>query len=167
MKKEAKDALKVLDEAKCLEQEGQSFYRKAAERTTSKKGREMFLSLVKDEIMHERLIQRQIDALAAAGNWVELPQAQGVQCDLSQPIFPQGREGLNRAVKADTTESEALIVALEMENKSYDLYRHAAETARDPSARQMYEFLASQERVHFDLLMANYESMVQLGGWAD
>jgi len=167
MKKQVKDALKVLEEAKCLEQEGQAFYGKAAERITSKKGREMFLSLVKDEVMHERLIQRQIDALASAGNWVELSQAQGAKCDLSQPIFPKGREGLAKAVKADATDTEALIVALEMENNSFELYKRAAETAQDPAARQMYEFLASQERVHFDLLMANYESMVQLGGWAD
>jgi hypothetical protein len=31
----------------------------------------------------------------------------------------------------------------------------------------MYEFLATQERAHFDLLMANYECMVHYGGWAD
>ncbi|MBM4428974.1 MAG: hypothetical protein FJ026_01325 [Chloroflexi bacterium] len=167
MKKEVKDAIQVLEEAKCLEQEGQTFYKQAAERTTSKKGQEVFLSLVKDEVMHERLIQRQIDALATEGTWVELPQAQGTQCDLNQSIFPQGREGLAKAVKAATTDTEALIVALEMENKSYDLYRQAAATAQVPAARQMYEFLASQERLHFDLLMANYESMVQLGSWAD
>jgi len=159
--------LKILEQAKCLEQEGLEFYRRAAERTSSAKGKEMFLSLAKDEVMHERLIQRQIDSLAASGKWAKLSEAQGGNCDLSQPIFPQGREGLQKAVQADVTETEALITALEMETKSYDLYRSEAEATQDAAAREMYEFLASQERTHFDLLMTNYESLVQYGGWAD
>jgi len=162
-----KKVLEVLEQAKCLEQEGQEFYRKAAGRTASAKGKEMFLSLVREEVMHERLIQRQMDSLTANGKWARLPEAMGAKCDLSQPIFPRGRAGLKKAVKADTTDTEALITALEMETKSYDLYRREAEASKDAAAREMFEFLASQERTHFDLLMANYESMVQLGGWSD
>ena len=58
-------------------------------------------------------------------------------------------------------------MALDFENKGYDMYRRAAKETSDPLAREMYEFLATQERLHFDLLMTNYESMVALGGWAD
>lgn len=162
-----KRILEVLEQAKCLEQEGQEFYRKAGERTASGKGKEMFLSLVREEVMHERLIQREMDSLKAEGIWAKLPEAVGAKCDLSQPIFPRGRAGLQKAVRADATDTEALITALEMETKSYDLYRREAEASKDAAAREMLEFLASQERTHFDLLMTNYESLVQLGGWAD
>jgi len=160
-------ALSALGKAKRLEQEGQAFYRKAAEETKSDKGKQMFRSLAGDEALHERLIQREIDHLAAEGKWVELPEARGAKCDLSQSIFPRGREGLQKAVKADTTDTEALIQALEFETKSYDMYRREAKAATDATAREMYEFLATQERGHFDLLMATYESMVHYGGWAD
>ncbi len=160
-------ALKALEEAKCLEQEGQAFYREAAAQTHSSKAKEMFLSLAEAETMHERLIQREIDGLSATGTWVELPEARGAKCDLSQPIFPRGREGLQKAVKADTTDSEALITALEFETKSYDMYRREAAAARDAAAREMYQFLASQERAHFELLMASYESMDAYGHWKE
>ncbi len=161
------DALKALEEAKCLEQEGQAFYRKAAEQAKDEKGRQVFLSLIGDEVNHERLIQREIDNLTREGKWARLTEVSPVKCDLTEPIFPQGRAGLQKAVKADTGETEALLVALEMENNSYDLYRRRAEASTNPPERAMYEFLASQERTHFDLLMANYEAMVSLGGWAD
>ena len=127
----------------------------------------MFRSLAQDESMHQRLIQRQIDHLSAKGKWREIPQAKGEKAGLNQPIFPQGREGLEKAVRADTTETEALIVALEFETRGYEMYRREAEAVVDPAAREMYEFLAAQERAHFDLLMVNYESIVHTGGWAD
>jgi rubrerythrin len=167
MTTEVKSALEALDDAKCLEQEGQDFYRRAAGEATKKKAKETFQSLAQEEAMHLRLIQRQIDSLASTGQWLHLPETEGETCDLSESIYPQGREGLEKAVPSDTSETEALLLALDFENKGYDMYRRAATEANDPLAREMYQFLATQERLHFDLLMANYESIVSLGGWSD
>jgi rubrerythrin len=167
MTNQVESVLEALEEAKCVEQEGQEFYRKAADQTKSQKGQELFRSLIREEVMHERLIQRQIDSLTSEGKWIGLTEAQGATCDLNEDIFPQGREGLEKAVKADTTDTEALIMAMEFETKAYDKFRQEAKAATDPAAQKMYEFLASQERTHFDLLMANYEAMVHYGGWAD
>jgi rubrerythrin len=167
MKTEIKSALDALEEAKCLEQEGQDFYLRAADESRNEKAKETFQSLAHDEAMHLRLIQRQIDSLASTGKWVHLAETEGETCDLSESIYPQGREGLKKAVPSDTSETEALLLALDFENKGYDMYRLAAQGASDDLAREMYEFLATQERLHFDLLMSNYESIVALGGWAD
>jgi rubrerythrin len=164
---EEKSAMNVLEEAKCLEQQGQAFYREAAKKIKDPSGKKMFRRLAKDEVMHEKLIQREILSLIKEGYWVELMETQGPACALVPNIFPQGREGLAKAAKANPTEVDAVLTALDMENKSYDLYRTQAETVTDPKAKQLYEFLAGQERTHFDLLMANYEAMVQFGGWAD
>jgi len=167
MTAEVKSALDALEEAKCLEQEGQDFYQRAAEQSSNEKARNTFQSLAKEETLHLRLIQRQIDSLANTGQWVHLSEAEGETCDLSESIYPQGREGLQQAVPDDTSETEALLLALDFENKGYDMYRSAAEKATAPLEREMYEFLATQERLHFDLLMTNYESLVSLGGWSD
>lgn len=161
------NVLKALEEAKCLELEGQEFYRSAAQKIDNPKAKETFLSLAEDEAMHQRLIQRQIDNLTAKGAWLDLPETKGAKCDLSQDIFPQGRTGLEKAVKANPTEAEILIQALEFETKSYDKYRRETKKTNDAAAREMYEFLASQERLHFDLLMTKYESLVHYGGWSD
>ena len=167
MTNQVEKVLEALEEAKCLEQEGQDFYHQAALKSASEKSKETFQSLAKEEAMHLRLIQRQIDSLASTGQWIHLSETEGETCDLSESIYPQGREGLEKAVPSDTSETEALLLALDFENKGYDMYRRAAKETSDPLAREMYEFLATQERLHFDLLMTNYESMVALGGWAD
>jgi rubrerythrin len=167
MSQSTQSALKALEEAKCLEQEGQAFYQKAAGRTESAKGREVFRSLIKDEVMHERLIDREIESLKQSGKWTKVPEAEGASCDLGREIFPQGREGLKKTVKVETSDMDALLVAMEFEAKSFDLYRRGAEEAKDPEAKEVYLFLASQEQNHFDLLMSNWEAMTQLGGWSD
>ena len=161
---EVKSALEALEEAKCLEQEGQDFYHRAAAESANDQAKETFQSLAKEEAMHLRLIQRQMDSLASTGKWIHLGETEGETCDLSESIYPQGQEGLKKAVSSDTSETEALLLALDFENRGYDKYRNAAQEASDPLAREMYEFLATQERLHFDLLMTNYESIVALGG---
>jgi rubrerythrin len=162
-----KSPMNVLEEAKCLEQQGQAFYREAAKKVKDPKGKKIFRKLAKDEVMHERLIQREILHLIKEGYWVELLETQGPACELVPNIFPQGREGLEKAVEADPTEVDAILTGLDIETKSYDLYRTQAESVKDPVAKRLYEFLAGQERAHFDLLMSNYEAMVRFGGWAD
>ena len=67
---------------------------------------------------------------------------------------------------ANPNELDALHVALENEVKSYDLYRTAAAETSDAAGKAMYEWLASAEMTHFNLLMSNYEAIVPRGGWA-
>jgi rubrerythrin len=167
MNTKAKSALQALEDAKCVEQQGQEFYRKAVDITQSEKGKKLFLSLVEDEVMHERLIQRQIDHVTAEGTWAELHEgAEAPDCDISQPVFPPLEKELGE-LRADTTDIDAVLMALEFEAKIYEMYRQAAEETSEPAALQTFEFLAAQERLHFDLLMSNYEAMVPYGGWVD
>jgi rubrerythrin len=158
-------ALQALNKALKLEQDGQRFYVEAAERTADEKGSAMFRSLADDEVLHADIIQRQIDALAAGQGWV-LPQAVGeVEVDLESPLFPEGREELKKAVRPDASDLDALLFALQIENDSFDLYAGQAEATQDPNARRVYEYLASAERTHFNLLMLNYESLSANTGW--
>lgn len=161
-----KDAAMVaLQKALELEKRGQAFYVEAAERTVNETGKEMYRSLADDEDLHAAMIQRQIDALGAEAGW----QAPGVapegRVDLDSPLFPQGGKGPAEAVQPDASDRDALLFALKIENDSFELYRTQAQAATDPNAKQMYGYLAAAERTHFDLLMTNYESLQQYGGW--
>jgi rubrerythrin len=163
----ASAAVKALRQALKLEQAGQRFYRQAAARTVDPKGAAMFASLVEDEAMHERIIQRQIDSLAQGEGWT-IPSGVGqVQADLDAPLFPKGQVDLEKAVRPDASDLEALLFALKIENDSFTLYVEQAKAAQDASARRMYEYLVDAERTHFNLLMLNYESLNTMGGWAD
>ena len=158
-------AMMALQEALELEQRGQAFYTEAAERTVNETGKEMYRSLADDEVLHAKMIQRQIDALEQGKGWQAPDAAPEGEVDLDSPLFPEGEEELAEAVQPDAGEREALLFALKIENDSFDLYQKQAKGATDPNARQMYEYLAAAERTHFNLLMTNYESLERYGGW--
>jgi rubrerythrin len=161
-----KDAAMVaLQEALDLERRGKSFYEQAAERTVNESGKAMFRSLAEDEVLHAEMIQRQIDALDAGEGWQALGVAAEGEVDLDTPLFPEGKEELEEAVEPDASDRDALLFGLKIENDSFDLYQKQAKAATAPNARQMYEYLTAAERTHFNLLMANYESLSGYGGW--
>jgi rubrerythrin len=162
---ETNAALDALKKALVLEQNGQRFYLEATERTADPKGANMFRSLADDEVIHAKVIQRQIDALAEGGNWVSPEGVDEVKADLETPLFPEGKVELEKAIRPDASDLDALLFALKIENDSFNLYAEQAKVAKDPNAKRLYEFLVDAERTHFDLLMLNYESLSSNAGW--
>jgi rubrerythrin len=84
--------------------------------------------------------------------------------DLEQPLYPRGAQ-IEEAIRADASEMDALLLAIKIENDSFDLYSRHADEADDVNARRFYEYLAEEARAHFNLLMLNYESLSERGGW--
>ncbi len=153
-------ALALLEQALCLEADGEAFYRQAAAATEDEAGRRMFLELAEQEADHQRILRRQVDSLRASGLWAADERLQPVACDLSQSLFPQGAARA-RAAGPRTNELEALWLALEKESESYEFYRQGALRATDPMALDLYRYLMAAEREHFNLLMTNYEAIVK------
>jgi rubrerythrin len=159
------DALDALNEALCHEDEGKAFYLKAAELTVDAKGAETFRSLADDAELHSGIIERQIAALTEGNSWA-LPECVfDCQADLEKPLYPRGERAIEEAIPGDASEMDALLFALKTENDSFDLYTRHAQSANDPNARRLYEYLAEEARTHFDLLMLNYESLNSRGAW--
>ena len=160
-------ALAALNRAIELEVEGQRFYLEAAECTTNPKGAEMFHSLADDEVIHERILRHQIDALTRGEGWVLPEGVAEVSTDLGALIFPESEKVCEGAVRPGDSDLDALLFALQIENKSFDLYRDLAQTTDDPNGKRMYEYLAEVERGHFERLMLNYEHLSAVGNWAE
>lgn len=157
-------ALQALRQAIRLEKDGYKFYAEAAERTADPRGKEMLLSLADDEKLHLRIVRDQYEALSGGQGWVSFPETmeRGVEpVDLDKPLFPPEKE----AISPEASDTDALLFALQIENESYELYRKAATETADPAGSEMYQFLAGQERTHFDILMLNYEHLVNTGSW--
>ena len=167
-------ALTALNQAIELEIEGQRFYSKAAECTTNPKGAEMFRSLADDEVIHERILHHQLDALTQGEGWVPvlstvegLPEGVAeVTANLAALIFPQSENVCEETLRPDESDLDALLFALQIENESFNLYREMAGKTKDPNGKRMYEYLANAERGHFERLMLNYEHLSTTGSWA-
>ncbi|MBI4186617.1 MAG: hypothetical protein HY530_03810 [Chloroflexi bacterium] len=54
----------------------------------------------------------------------------------------------------------------DIETKSYDLYRKAASDTAALLGKQTFEFLAEEERKHFDILMMRYDSLFRPVSWS-
>jgi rubrerythrin len=158
-------AVVALQQALELERSGYRFYTEAAERTVDPRGSEMFRSLASDEVMHQQVIERQIDVLSQGGGWVLPEGAKDLEVDLATPLFPKGKVEFEKAIQPDASDLEALLFALKIENDSFDLYTEQAKAAQDADAKRLYEYLVDAERTHFDLLMLNYESLASNAGW--
>ncbi len=165
MKEDTTVALATLEQAMGIEQEGRQFYLKAAQATLDEKGQEMFTTLADDEKKHYDLIKRQHTALTSEGRWVGSSEIKAVQIDLDKPLFPRGREALEKAVTNRSNDWDALLFGLDIEIKSYDLYRKAALEIAEPLGRQMFEFLAGQEQSHFNILMMRYDFLFGPVSW--
>lgn len=158
-------ALAILQRAMSIEQEGREFYLKAVQTTHDKKGREIFATLADDEQKHHNLIKRQHDALTGDGRWIESSEVKPVEIDIEQPLFPTSREALEKAITAKSSDRDALLFGLDIEIKSYGLYQKSALETNDPLGKQMFEFLAGEERGHFDILMMRYDSLFGPVAW--
>lgn len=158
-------ALEALRQAMDLERRGHQFYLEVAERAKDPRGKEIFRSLAEDERVHLRTVRRQYEALSEGKGWIALAEAPQRPIDLEKPLLPPDKETLERTIRAEASDIEALHFALEFENNAYDLYRKAAAETADPVGKAMYEWLTEQELSHFNLLMLNYEYLSRSGHW--
>lgn len=157
--------LQALAQARAIEAAGISFYRAAADRTQDPSGREMFLALARDEEDHLRLVESQWQALASGQGWLALLDIKVEPINREKPLFPGGREGLERAIRRDTPEQEALWFGLDIEIRSYQFYTRAAGETSDPRGQQMFYYLSQAEQKHFAILMLRYEGVAGPSGW--
>ncbi len=157
-------ALHSLEKAIRIEKDGRRFYLQAAERTNDQRGKEMFLSLAQAEEEHLHIVEKEYDSLSKGRGWLALAEATG-EVDLERPPFPPKREALEKMVRPDDSDLDALLLALGFENDSYELYRQGYTETDDPQGKAMYEYLADMEREHFETLMRNYEYLSRTGSW--
>jgi len=158
-------ALEALRQAMDLEQRGHQFYLGAAERTKDPRGKEMFRSLARDEVTHLNTVQKQYEALSRGEGWLPLTGAPEKPIDLEKSLLPPDKETLERTIRAEASDIDALHFALQFESDAYNLYRKVATETTDPIGRQMYEWLTDAELTHFNVLMSNYEYLARVGHW--
>ncbi|MBI2836540.1 MAG: ferritin family protein [Chloroflexi bacterium] len=165
MVEDVRAALRLLAQAMAIEREGRKFYLQAAQSARDEKGRETFTALAGDEEKHYELIKRQRDSLSRAGAWVTTPEVAPVHVDLSRPLFSGDKQGTAPMILPGSSEQDALLFGLDIESRSFELYRKGASETADLVAKQMFEFLAGQEQTHFDLLMMRYDVLFGPVAW--
>jgi rubrerythrin len=64
-------------------------------------------------------------------------------------------------------EIEALRIGMELEKEATHFFQKAAEETDDPVAKKIFLEIKEEEKFHYDLLQAHYDSVTHSGFWLD
>ncbi len=127
--------------------------------------REVFHSLVNDETGHLRVLQAEYAAVQGDGRW--LPAASTLPTLARElTLFPKGPSAAAKAA-ASAGDLEALKLAMDIEQKGYDLYVQAAQETADSDGQALYRRLAKAESLHYRALQDAYGFLTHPEHWFD
>lgn len=163
MDKISREVRTLIGEAIKLEINGQAFFNHAAEATANALGKKMFSRLAQEEVKHLETFSRLFSSVVKSDDW----KAQVRSEELKGPsaVIQQLTDRLKRA--EGQSEIEALRIGMELEQKAIDFFKETAAGTTDAAAREIFEKIADEERFHYDLLLAQYDSVTGSGFWLD
>jgi rubrerythrin len=153
----------AIREAIKLEINGKAVFDHAAEVTHNELGKKMFRKLAEDETKHLDTFSQLFSQVMGGEEWKKFVDKEEVQSrsslieELAPRMKKEGRAG----------EIEAIRIGMELEKKAIDFFEKSAREATDPKAKEIFEKICEEERLHYDLLQAEYDSVTKSGFWFD
>jgi rubrerythrin len=157
----------ILQNAVEMEQEGKGFFERASNMMRHERAKQMFTSLVKQEQRHIDILGEELGRLQAGIGWATLEEMKlGAQHYPKISVF-KDKEILNLKLRPDAGELEVINVGIQVEKKSIDYYRDAAQRAEDLKAQEVFNWLVGEEAGHLTILNAEYDNRSGAGFYYD
>lgn len=160
-KKQLQDLVK---QAIRLEIDGRKFFNHAAEITHHDLGKKMFQRLAQEEVKHLNIFGKLFGSMVKEQDWKEYVKKEEKLSEKSALI----EELASRMKKTEAKgEVEALKVGMELEQNAVEMFKKASEGVDDAKIKEIFDKICDEERFHFDLLQAQYDSVTGSGFWLD
>jgi rubrerythrin len=161
MAKISKDIENAIREAIKLEINGRKFFDHAAEITHHPRGKKMFHHLAQEEVKHLEIFGNLFSKILGGTDWKKEIMPGDVSGEA--PLV----EKLKDSVKHEDRKGdvEALRIGMELEQSAITFFQGAAEATDDPVAKKIFLDISEEEKFHFDLLQAQYDSVTGSGFW--
>jgi rubrerythrin len=163
MEKVSHQVEKAIKEAIKLEIDGRKFFQHAEEVTSHELGKKMFRRLAEEEVKHLETFSKLFSQVLKGKDWKKQVKSEELEekSDLIQRLQAsvKGEEGKG--------EIEALRIGMELEERAIELFGKAAEEVDDPLAQEIFLKIVDEEKFHYDLLQAQYDSLTHSGFWLD
>jgi Fur family ferric uptake transcriptional regulator len=144
-----------------IERRGYTFYTNASRKTKNGSGRLMFQRLAAEESDHLRRLQAEHQSLIRKNQWLKREPARlPLSRKIVEEIFPQ-KELLKIEVKDETSDLDALNIAMNLERRSHQFFTDFAKQISDANGRKVFMEFAKDEESHLRTLVAEYNSLVQ------
>jgi len=149
-----------------LEQDGLKMYRDFAEKSDDPFGKKTFEGLAEDELDHIDLLQKVYSSsgIKEIKEIVERSKHEPVK-QRFKTIFQLAGEEARQRVAADSSDTEAMKVAIDFEKRGYRLYKDAEEKAEKDAERATFKHLALMEKHHLELLQHTFEYLNDTENW--
>jgi len=156
--------LEALQIAIQMEIAGKEYYLKASQESSNELGKKLLQSLATEEDTHRQKFEEIYSAIRSKKAW-PMTDFQPDGGKRLRTIFARATEEMGSNIKAPTTELDAIQIAMDLENKTYDFYKSQGGNAAYDAERDFYETLAAEEREHHLILLDYYEYLKDPAGW--
>jgi len=159
------EIIDIMRESIKLELNGKSFFEQVADATHNELGKKMFMKLANDETQHLRIFSDMFTKLVGeewknhVGDLKSSGKAPLIDA-LAKKIASAGKE-------ARASELEAISIAMDLERNAIEFFSGAAQKTDDDKAREVFNKIADEERLHYDLLQAQHDYLSNSGYWFD
>jgi len=148
-----------------METDGKEFYLKTSQESGNELGRKLLKKLADEEDVHRKNFEEIYDTIQNKKAWPKMDYQpdgdEGLKTVFSQAIA----EMSTKIEKATATELNAVEEAMVMENKTYDFYINRGKNAAYDAETEFYSALASQERIHHQVLLDYFEYLKDPDAW--
>jgi len=160
------EKLEALKIALANEQKEKEFYLEHAGKTKNQLGREMFLSIAKDEDEHYSRLLELYNKLEERESWPE-DFSVDISGSKGSEIISRVIEGVSSAGESDAEDEKAVETAIEFESKAESFYSSLAEKAENEKEKKFFELLSSMEREHRMSLQDTLDYFKDPQGWLE
>ena len=123
------DPASVLRHAVEMEVQGKDFYERAAKKMKNSRGRDMFLSLVRQERLHIDILEDQLNRYVHDKKWLKIEELKLQAEEHPEKSVFDLPEVKNIALDPNAGELDVIKVGMEVERKSIDYYSEAGAEA--------------------------------------
>ncbi len=155
----------ILRNAIEMEIQGKEFYERAAGKMRNKRGKDMFMSLVKQERIHVDILEDELERFVHDKGWSTLREAQSQAMSSSPTKISVFQDKAIRRIEIgpDAGELEVIKLGMEIEKKSIEYYREAGMKVGDKNAKDIFNWLVAQETGHLTILQAEHDYRTKSG----
>ncbi len=149
------EAVKIAVDA---ERDAFLFYRKAAEKSTNPRGKDMFQQLSEFEIEHYKKMIHLYLSLKDENKWIPYT-------GVGELMARNRIEGAKGRYETRDDDIRALKTAIAKEEEAASFYRKMAEKTEDPLGKEMFKKLVDEEETHRRLLNDQFYALQNQGEW--
>ena len=156
------NAKEAINTAIQMEQEGYSFYQKAAAQTSSEMGQSIFSSLAADELLHLEVFKKLFEEKIGKVEWDKLVNS-GLKYNDIQ-VFPKDLKRIEGA-NPDTNEIDAIRIAMESEKRAIEFYSDIKQKITNEEILEIIDEIIRQEQSHYKILEGEFHHINSTGYW--